>query len=127
MNRRLRIGFTAILLISTTGCGQAVGGNGAVDKISNTVAVNSTTTIWIESSGIGQPNRFYKLTNTIAQHIGNVIWSNRSSANGPGSWIFPDLVVAVCDIPGRDANKVIAAKLIDGSYVEADFVGNKQP
>lgn len=95
--------------------------------VSSKAVLNSTTTLWVESYGIGQPNNFYKLTNIMDSHIGKMIWSNRNTTNGPGAWEFPDQVVALYEIPGRDVNKVIAAKLLDGSYVEADFVGNKQP
>lgn len=123
------MGLSLVLLTTVVGCGQLNTGHvGNTMTISNqTVSNQQHTNLWIEFSSTSQGPHHYSVTTTDVSKIGDEISKTNLATNGPSSWSSSDGVIAVYRISGVNISKAVAAKLKDGSFVRADFVGNKKP
>lgn len=121
----LLAGLSLALLITVTGCvlGTVLHPTNATNV---PISPSNSKIGWLELSGDTQPApAYYVVTPVEIKHVGKLISRTNLATNGPGGWSSSDNVVAVYTVPGRDTNKEVAAKLQSGSYVQADFVGNK--
>lgn len=125
MKRIFILGLSAFILLSFSGCGDTHNFSSAVHSNDHLPPVSPNSFVYFES--VGNPTKHYEVTNRTVKNVGHVISKTNLATNGPAAWTSSDNIVAVYSISGIDMNQEVALKLSDGSYVEADAIGNKKP